>query len=324
MNKQVKIQTIFTLFKKKEFVEAEQLLLHYLSDTPHDTYLKALLANTYLKQKRISEAIELADEVLSVSNNAEALAVKGLALSEINKTAEGIELLELSLAQRENFFYRSQLVQLLFTSKQLAEIEKHLRILLDKDPENSFYRKLQSKFLAVTGKQKEALEVLRSPSQKIPQDPFDYVQYLRLKIKSKSHEKALSELTTLATLPAHRENPHLKTLIGEIQMKLQLFEDAEASFSRALYLLPENKYIQQHLGFLYSKMKRYDKVIDVLTPLFLHQPTHVYVRRTLLSAYEKSNRVPELVNVLEQALVRHPEVKQLHGLLKKTRAKIAE
>jgi len=321
-NFQDRISDVFQLLKEKKFHEAEQLLLELLAQRPDHNYVKALLANVLLKQHRVSEALEQADEVLQRANNPEALAIKGLALVESNQLQKGIECLELSLHQREHLFYRSTLVQILLKNKLLDAAGIQLKILLDAEPDHAFYRKLQSRLLTLKGKDSEAMKVLQPPGEATPSDPFEYSQYLRLKIKSKPVDKALSELQILTSLPQHRENPHLMTLIGELQTKLQLYDQAEKSFQNAQRYLPDSNYLQQKFGFLYSKMKQFDRVIEIFTPLFLNQPTDVFIRKTLERAYENSNRLEEFQTVLEQTMIKHPELKSLHGILKRTKNKL--
>ncbi|MFC1850758.1 hypothetical protein ACFL27_11245 [candidate division CSSED10-310 bacterium] len=317
-----KTNSVFQLLKEKKYHQAEQLLLESLSLIPENTFLKSLLANVLLKQHRIAESLALADDVLARENNPEALATKGLALIESKQLDAGIECLESSLTQRENFFYRSRLVQTLLNRKRIEEAEINLKVLLEAEPNKGFHRKLQAKLLALKGKEKEALDTLHPAGESPPDDPFEYSQFLRLKIKTKPVPKALSELQTLASLPQHRENPHLITLIGECQTKSRFYVEAEKSFQQAAQLLPQNDYIKQKLGFLYSKMKQYHRVIDIFKPLFLKQPGDLYVRKTLELAFNKSNRNQELEKILEQAIIEHPEIKQLHGILKRTQRKL--
>lgn len=318
----MQVSKVYQLLKQKKFREAESLLIQLLQSRGDDSLLNSLLASTYLKQNRIAEALQLSNDILNRTDHPEAYAVKGLALLESGDNGAASECLDLSLALRDNPYYRSRLVQLYLKMKQLDDADRHLNILLENEPDNPYYLKMKSRLLSQKGKEDEALNVLKKTDETIREDPFEYSQFIRMKIKSKKAIEALDELAVLMAIPKHQNNPHLKTLFAEVQVKVGHYEEAERLFLEALNSLPENDYVRQRLGFLYARMNRPELVISFLSPHFIRKPGDVVVRKTLIAAFEKQGQYAQLLSLIDQALLKHPEIKALFGIKQRLRKKL--
>ena len=111
MRFQEKVSCYYELIRQRKFRDAEEFCLESLEEFPDNTYFQTLLANALVKQNRLSEALDIVEQVLETENNADALAIKGIIFMSMNKSDQAIEMIEMSLTQRENHYYRSQIVQ---------------------------------------------------------------------------------------------------------------------------------------------------------------------------------------------------------------------
>ncbi len=131
-------------------------------------------------------------------------------------------------------------------------------------------------------------------------------------------EEAIQEIEALRLLPEFRDDYNLNLFLADLYRRTGRLKEA-ATLYEDLLTLRQDLYVRKMLGFTLIKTDHPERAIPYLRDAFLDEPSDHFVYQSLLSLYKKTSRLKEAEETILEALSRHPEMKHLHGLLKKVK-----
>jgi tetratricopeptide (TPR) repeat protein len=269
----------------REFVETA------LSLDPESRFSRALYAGILLRNREITEALRLIDELME-------------------------EQLEVRLLRR--------LVKVAESLGQLPELETRFNTWLVRYGDRLDFLGVAAEYFQKCGRHDRAIELYTRIVSRNREDTFAYERLIDLKTRGKTGPEKIRELETVLRLPSQEKNVHLLGLLAREYKKANRFEPALRLYRRILTLDPHNWFEKKQMGFLYARMGSYPQAMEVLGECLLQDPDDHFVRQSFLAACRRTANQERALQVIDQILIRHPEKKNYLGIRKKVVAWKAE
>jgi tetratricopeptide (TPR) repeat protein len=320
----LKLDKARRLKKEGRLVDAQNELLEGLEADPHNKYLLNSLADTYFRQRQLTQAAAIADELLKIEpENYQALLTVGNILFEKKRFEDALGYYENALRVKEEQYVLSRIIRTCVQLKKYTEAKGYIDRILEKEPENVTYLKYLATIYKKTKRQPDALAIFEKIIKLSPQDAHAYKEYLGLKTREKPVEKVVEEINQVMHVPGISGNPHLHDLQGDNLKKLKKYEEAIKEYEKGLCLADNASYFKSKIGFCYSKMGDYPKAVEMLSPLFIQKPSDFYIKTALESAYRKLNNIEGFYQDIQAAIEKHPQEKKLWGFSRKIEKELA-
>jgi tetratricopeptide (TPR) repeat protein len=244
----------------KKFDEAEALLAKVLASDPNHLLARASLAGVYEDRRELDKAIVEWKKLLELpgpdkeaekgdARRAEYWAHLGFAYGELEKHDEAVEAFskarELTSGdERYDVFY----LQALLAANRSREASDVLAEALQKHPESSRLRVLETRVLDEVGRSDEALEKALALSREEPTDEMRIQAVVDLYQRRKSFSEAEEFLRErLAKMPDH---VGMLFLMGAVLERQGKFDDAKEYFEKVLAVEPESAAALNYLGYM--------------------------------------------------------------------------
>ncbi|HEY7817751.1 MAG TPA: tetratricopeptide repeat protein, partial [Vicinamibacteria bacterium] len=246
----------------KKLEEAEALLLKVLASDPNHALARASLAGVYEDRRELEKAIVEWKKLLELpeprsdkgdekgeTRRAEYWAHLGFAYGELEKHDEAVEAFgearEMTGGdERYDVFY----LQALLAADRGKEASSFLGEALEKHPESSRLRVLETRVLDEVGRSDEALEKALALSREEPADEMRIQAVVDLYQRRKSFAEAERFLREkLASMPDH---VGMLFLMGAVLERQGKFDDAKEYFEKVLALEPESAAALNYLGYM--------------------------------------------------------------------------
>lgn len=319
------IKKVVGLKKTGDLQEAENLLIKYLDKFPRNRYLKASLADLFVRTNRLEEGVNLADEVLGEKpDDFRALMVRGEAALKENDLEAARDFFQQSYESRPEHFTATRLIR---TYMKTGDLEQALSICqewLEAEPDNTYFKKLRASIYEKMGKTDEAQKTYLEYLEEKPEDQFAYKEAIKLKIKDKSPAQAVRELRQLLKVGGRQDNAHLRTLLAGQLEKQEKYDEAVEEYKKALELEPGNAFALKQMGFCLVRAGRGEEALPHLEEGFRQDPGDFYVRSSLLSLYRKLGREGDGAKFFREVIQANPAFKKLWSFVRKLEKEAGE
>jgi predicted Zn-dependent protease len=144
------------------------------------------------------------------------------------------------------------------------------------------------------------------------------VGYYRERFKDIPLQRVIEEVENLLVLPDFMEDLSLRLYLAEVYKKKGDLHKAAETYTEALKI-KDTPFVRKMLGYVYYRLKDWDKAFIYLRDHFIEEPQDNALYTTMAKILQNRNNQSDAEALVAEALARHPEYKQLYGLLKKTR-----
>lgn len=313
-----------SLKERKRFAEAEEEIRQALEEDPGNLFLKAHLADLYLRQRRFSEGRILAEEILSNDpQHPQALLVLGSIFLKQHSAQKALECFRQAFNRDPRPYLILKTAQALKEMGNLSEALEELDKILVLNPENLSFLKEKAFILNRMKQYDQALKTYETIKMLSPDDPFVQKEILRLRsrIRPEPHQ-ILKEIQTITSMESKKEDAQVHGLLAQKLKEVGQVREAAAEYERAYHLDPQNLYFLKQKGFCLYHIKEYTEAISCLTPYFRKDPSDFYVRSTLKKCYEAQGDLKGFLQLLEEVSPFHPEQKSLLGMIRKIKKRL--
>ncbi|HLV08711.1 MAG TPA: tetratricopeptide repeat protein [Halanaerobiales bacterium] len=311
-------------FKKdNEYQRALELLQQGLEEYPDNNYLKASLADVYLRMNRLAEAEALAEQVLREKpQNYQALAVKGNLAFGKHDYQRAIDYFKEAYQIKDTPYLASRLIRAYINNENLEQALVLCRERLELDPGNDRFKIIEAEIYKKLDDKERALDSLEEYLED-NEDHFAYKEKIKLMLADKNPEAALRELRQLLRIKKYRNNPHLITLLGEQLQENQEYLEAVDVFKEVLLQEPDNIYVKKNLGLALYKAGKLEKALPYLKDTLKGDPHDFYVRSTLQFIFKKLDKQQEGMDFIRE-LINETGLNNLWGVYHKLARDIKE
>ncbi len=322
----VKLEAAKRFKKGGHFYEAEKELREALEVAPADLKVRTALADVFYHLSRYHEAEKLINEVLSVKpDDTYAIYLAGLIAYKQQKFGRALQDFSAVLQIKPDHYYSQKMVVLLLLKQQKWD-EAHAMInkAMMQNEDDPFLMNQLARVYRANGDYDKAIGILENLQKLNRDNEFVRKQLLELKAlkANKSPDQISTEISALLNISSQKNRPELWQVRAENLRKAGKFAEAIDAYQGLLKLDPENSYARRQVAFIYKKMGDAEKAEEFLTPLFLENPSDMYVRNTLFSIFKEHFGLWQWIKLLQEALVRHPDQVNLHGMIKKYRSQL--
>lgn len=292
------IQRILSLQKKGDYDSAYNLLQEALPLYTSNEFLQTSEIYLLLKLRRLKEARQKAETRLSGLNT--------------------------------NPFFMRTYIEILSRQRDRDEI-LHITERLKFYPlrDERLYSYLAGVLVRI-GERERAIELLNSLLLYMPENKGlseylerlkggagdDSLSYYRKTYKGIPPEKVIPEIEGILVLPEYKENISIRLFLAEVYKKTGDIKRAEEVYSECLRI-KDSFHVRRMLGFLYYKIGEMDKALLYLKEPFLENPSDHAIYNTISKIIEKTGNIKEIEALLNEALSKHPEARQVYGLMRK-------
>lgn len=315
---------IQSLKEKKRFGEAEKEIRQALEGNPENLFLKAILADLYLRQGHFTEGRILAEEILEQDpQHPQALTVLGDLFLKQHSPQKALECYKqaFNLDPRPYLILKSAraLKEMGNLSEALEELDKILVV----NPENISFLKEKAFILNRMKKYDQALKTYETIKTLSPDDAFVQKEILRLRSRIRPEpQQVLKEIQAITTMDSKKDDAQVHGLLAQKLKEVGQVREAAEEYGRAYHLDPQNLYFLKQQGFCLYNIKKYNEAISCLIPYFRKDPSDFYVRSTLQKCYEAQGDLKGLLHLLEEVSPLHPEQKSLLGMIRKIKKRL--
>lgn len=294
------IERILSLQKKGDYSFAYNILQEALSYHPSNGFLQTSEVYLLLKLRRLKEARQKAEMRLS--------------------------------ALKTNPFFMRTYIEILFKERDkgelisLAERLKSVPVL-----DGKLYTYLANTLVRF-GERQAAIELINSGLSYMPKskelslylkrlkegDEESSLHYYREKYRNITPEMAIMEIENILILPDYEGNIPIRLFLAELYKKAGNLKMAEEVYSECLKI-KDSSHVRKMLGFVYYKMGDMDKAFLYLKEPFLENPSDHALYNTISKIIEKTGNIKEAEGLINETLTRHPEARQVYGLLRRLR-----
>lgn len=311
------------LKERGELGEAETEIRRGLEKEPNSFFLKASLADLYLRQGRFTEGRILAEEVLAQDpQHPQALSVLGDIFLKQRSPREALECFREAFNRAPRPYLILKSARALKEMGNLAEALQELEKVLVVNPENLSFLREKAFILNRMKRFDEALEAYEKIKILSPDDPFVKKEILRLRSRTRPETQVLKELRAVVSMDSKKEDAQVHGLLAQKLKGAGQIQEAAAEYGKASTLAPRNPYFLKQQGFCFYRIKKYDEAIQCFARAFRKDPSDYFVRRTLEKCYEAQGNLRGLLDLLEEVFHLHPGQKPLLGMIKKIRKKV--
>jgi tetratricopeptide (TPR) repeat protein len=314
---------IRSLREGRRYSEAEQEIRQELQKNPEQSFLKASLADLYLKQGRSTEARILIEEVLARDpQHPEALSILGDLLIKERSPQRALECYQQAYSRDPKPYLLLKTARAFKEMKLLDNALQELEKVLVVKPKSLPFLKEKALILNRMKRFDQALETLEKAKEISPDDSFVQKEIFRLRSRKRSETQVLKELQVVVGMQSKKDDAQLHGLLAQRLKGAGLVKEAAVEYERASNLEPNNPYFLKQQGFCHYRQKEYDRAIHCLKQAFEKDPSDYVVRKTLEKSYEAQGDAGRFLTLLEEALLRHPDQKPLLGTIRRIRARL--
>ena len=314
---------IRSLKESRRYSEAEEEIRCELQKTPEQSFLKASLADLYLRQGRMIEARILVDEVLAQDpQHPEALSVLGDLFIKQRSPEKALDCYRQAFARDPRPYLILKTARAFKEMKlfddALGELEKVLVV----ESKNLPFLKEKALILNRMKRFDQALETFERIKEMSPDDAFVQKEILRLRSRRRPETQVVKELQAVIGMESKKDDAQLHGLLAQRLKGAGMVKEAAVEYERASNLEPHNPYFLKQQGFCHYRQKEYDQAIHCLKEAFQKDPTDYVVRKTLEKSYEARGDIGAYLTLLEETLLHHPDQKSLLGTIRRIRKRL--
>jgi len=314
---------IRSLKESRRYSEAEEEIRCELQKTPEQSFLKASLADLYLRQGRMIEARILVDEVLAQDpQHPEALSVLGDLFIKQRSPEKALDCYRQAFARDPRPYLILKTARAFKEMKlfddALGELEKVLVV----ESKNLPFLKEKALILNRMKRFDQALETFERIKEMSPDDAFVQKEILRLRSRKRPETQVVKELQAVIGMESKKDDAQLHGLLAQRLKGAGMVKEAAVEYKRASNLEPHNPYFLKQQGFCHYRQKEYDQAIHCLKEAFQKDPTDYVVRKTLEKSYEARGDIGAYLTLLEETLLHHPDQKSLLGTIRRIRKRL--
>lgn len=312
------------LIDRKRFWEAEEEIRQALKENPENLFLKASLADLYLRQGRFSEGRILAEEILANDpQHPLALSVLGSILLKQHSAQKALDCFRQAFNRDPRPYLILKTAQALKEMGNLSGALEELDKILVVSPENVSFLKEKAFILNRMKQYDQALKTYETIKKLSPDDAFVQKEILRLRSRIRPEpQQVLKEIQAIITMDSKKEDAQVHGLLAQKLKEVGQIREAAEEYGRAYHLDPQNLYFLKQQGFCLYNIKKYNEAISCLIPYFRKDPSDFYVRSTLQKCYEAQGDLKGLLHLLEEVSPLHPEQKSLLGMIRKIKKRL--
>lgn len=290
---------------------------------PHQPWLKASLADLYLRQGRLAEGRILAEEVLADDpQHPQALSVLGDLLSKQHSPKQALDCYRQASLRDSRPYLVLKIARALKEMRQFEEALQELEKVLVVKPENLSFLKEKAVILNRMKKFDQALEAFEKIKEISPGDSFVQKEILRLRSRSRPETQVLKELQVVVGMESQKDDAQMHGLLAQKLKGAGLVREAAAEYKTASALEPGNPYFLKQQGFCHYRGGDYDEAIRCLEEAFRGDPSDYIVRKTLEKSYGAQGKMKRFLDLLEEVYRQHPDQRPLLGTIQRIRKKI--
>lgn len=319
------VNEVVELKKNKEYQQAEQLLESALTSYQDHDFLKASLADLYLRQNKLLPAEEIADNMLEKNPvDYRALMIKGDLAIKHRRYKKGLEFYQLAFKQNDKDYLAHKIIK---TYLALEEYNKALNLcqtLIEKKGSQPAYLKLKAGILKKMGSEKEAQAIYEQYLKQDIDDEFAYQENIKLKLKDKSPKDQLRELRNILKFAKGERKFYLASLLGQKLQQQKEYAQAITEYKNALSVKSGDSFVIKQLGFCYNHLQQKEEARFYLEEACKIDPLDFYVRAALLKVYESLDRVEEGIEFFTALIKENPSLRNLWGDVHKLSKKVGE
>ncbi|HSR13182.1 MAG TPA: tetratricopeptide repeat protein [Thermodesulfobacteriota bacterium] len=313
-------ERIRALKGSRRYSEAEEEIRRELEKHPDHLYLRASLADLYLRQDRVGEARIITEEILSRDpQHAQGLSVLGDVYLREGRPREALECYRQAYSRAPQDYLVLKAAKALKEMKRFGEALDELdRVLVVKPASVPFLRE-RALLLNQTRKFDLALQAYEKINGISPGDSFVEKEIVRLKSRTHPGEQVVRELKMVVGMDSRKGDAQMHGLLGQKLKEEGQIREAAAEYKTAAELAPHNVYFLKQEGFCHYQVGNYEGAIRCLAEAFRRDPADSVVRKNLQKMYEARNENEKFLRLLEEIYREHPHRKNLLGPIRKLR-----
>ncbi len=295
------IQKIVTLQKSKNYKEAYELLKEAFGYYPTSQFLQCTEIFLLFRLGHVKEARRIAEQRFStLKTNHFFIKTYIDCLVKDNAREDALRIIDsvLTWGIRDERFY----ITLSDTIHRIAGTDKAVAFLqtaLHYMPESHGLRE----------------QITRLNNQSNDNRTFNYY---RERFKGMPIERVIEEIENLLVLPDFSNDISIRLFLADAYKKAGNLHKAVEVYSEALQI-NDSPFIRKMLGYVYYKLKDWDKAFMYLRDPFIEEPQDNALYSTMSKILQNRGNKADAEALVTEALARHPEYKQLYGMLKKAR-----
>jgi tetratricopeptide (TPR) repeat protein len=314
---------IRSLKESRRYSEAEEEIRSELEKNPEQSFLKASLADLYLRQGRFIEARILIDEVLARDpQHPEALSVLGDLFIKERSPERALDCYRQAFARDPKPYLILKTARAFKEMKLFDDALHELEKILVVKPKSLPFLKEKALILNRMKRFDQALETLSRIKEISPDDAFVQKEILRLRSRRRPETQVLKELQAVVGMKSKKNDAQLRGLLAQRLKGAGLVKEAAVEYKKASDLEPHNPYFLKQQGFCHYRQKEYDQAIHCLKEAFEKDPSDYVVRKTLERSYEARGDIGAYLTLLEETLLHHPDQKSLLGTIRRIRTRL--
>ncbi len=314
---------IRALKEERKYSEAEEEIGNELRKNPDQPFLKASLADLYLRQNRLAEGRILAEEILAGDpQQAEALSVLGDVFFKQNSPRKALDYYRQALSRHPRDYLFLKTARALRKLKRFEEALEELERVLVVKPKSFPFLREKASLLNQMKEFDRALAVFEKMKEVSPEDEFVQKEILRLKSMSRPAQEVVKELRIVAGMESKKNDPQVHGLLAQKLKAAGFIHEAAAEYRTASELAPDDLFFLKQEGFCHYRAKEYEEAIRCLADAFRKDPADSVVRKTLGIIFKARGETVKFLELLEEALRQHPGEKTLWGVVRKLRGEL--
>lgn len=314
---------IRSLKESRRYSEAEEEIRRELQKSPEQSFLKASLADLYLRQGRLIEARILIDEVLGYDPlHPEALSVLGDLFIKERSPQRALDCYRQAFARDPKPYLILKTARALKEMRRFDDALQELEKVLVVKPKSVPFLKEKAFILNRMRMFDQALETLERIKEISPDDAFVQKEILRLRSRKRPETQVVKELQAVVGMESKKDDAQLRGLLAQRLKGAGMVKEATVEYERASNLEPYNLYFLKQQGFCHYRQKEYEQAIDCLKEAFQKDPSDYVVRKTLEKSYEAREDMGAYLTLLEETLLQHPGQKSLLGTIRRIRTRL--
>lgn len=316
-NTDVRLAEVQLLVEQKQEKKALKRLTNALKYNPNAEDLLFLAGLTHIDHKQYQEAEKHLTQ-LKKSPRYQHDANYYLA---INAERQGqLETALMYYRQVDGTLYTISRQEMIKTYQKLKQHDEALRFLTQERVNypnySSFLYQLQAELLRNMGEHQEALEILKSASADLPDDPD--LMYLQIELLDPhKDQKYLDELLTSLLAIEPNSPSYLNAFAYTLALQNRQLDKARKYAEQALALAPNQASILDTLGYIAFLQNDYQTAVDKLAQAYQHNPSISIAVKYAKALYMLGDlsHFKDLVTQLKQKYPQDEQVLQLDMLI---------
>jgi tetratricopeptide (TPR) repeat protein len=319
------VERVRSLKEQYKFAEAEEEIRGEMERKPNQPFLKASLADLFLRQDRLAEARILAEEILSQDpQHPQALYVLGEIFLKQNSPKEALECFRQAFARDPRDYLVLRSARALKEMSRFAEALEELGKVLVVKPKNFAFLKEKGLVLNRMKRFDEALEAFERAKEISPHDSFVETEVLRLRSRQRPEGQVVKELQKVVSMESKKDDPQIHGLLAQKLKESGQLREAAEEYRLASSLQPRNLFFLKQEGYCHYHDKNYEEALRCLEEALRRDHSDYAVRVTLEKIYAERGEMERFLRLLGEILREHPEHKPTLGTMRKLRKQLGE